>query len=60
MEYVDNCCFELSCLEEIALPAALLEVGYGAFDFCPRLRTVYVWEGCQDVQKLARVPTQVV
>ena len=40
--------------------AAVREVGHGAFDFCSRLRTVYVWEGCPDVQKLVRSPAQVV
>ena len=49
-------CFKNSGLEEIRLPKSLKNVGYGAFQNCRNLRTIYVEDGCEADLDLTEVP----
>ena len=52
MEYIGRACFCFSGIEEITLPSTLKEIDEKAFEYCQRLKTIWVEEGCTlDVRK---------
>ena len=46
MEYIGEQCFYGSGVEEIVLPSTLREINEYVFWLCPKLRTVWIEDGC--------------
>lgn len=47
VKYIGKYCFADSGLQEISLPCTLKKIGFGAFNDCKWLRTVWVKCGCK-------------
>ena len=56
LERIGKYCFDGSGIEETTLPRTLREIGYGVFDKCDNLKTIYVEDGCEASLIDARVP----
>ena len=60
MKYVGELCFNGTAVEEMTLPGTLRDVGKDVFQYCRKLKVIWVEEGCAiDVRSSVKSPVTI-